>query len=62
MNEPPVITLRRLANGYQVSQAIHVMAREALPLTSTGKVQKFRLAEALARGQVLHSDILPREA
>ena len=26
MNEPPVITLRRLANGYQVSQAIHVMA------------------------------------
>ena len=48
--------------AYKVPQAIHVMAREALPLTSTGKVQKFRLAEALARGQVLHSDILPREA
>ena len=47
--------------AYKVPQAIHVMAREDLPVTSTGKVQKFRLAEQLARGQVLHSDISPRE-
>ena len=47
--------------AYKVPQAIHVMAREALPLTSTGKVQKFRLADQLG-GQVLHSDISPREA
>jgi fatty-acyl-CoA synthase len=47
--------------AYKVPQAIHVMAREALPLTSTGKVQKFRLAEQLG-GQVLHSDISSREA
>jgi fatty-acyl-CoA synthase len=33
--------------AYKVPQAIHVMAREALPLTSTGKVQKFRLADQL---------------
>ena len=33
--------------AYKVPQVIHVMAREALPLTSTGKVQKFRLAEQL---------------
>jgi fatty-acyl-CoA synthase len=46
--------------AYKVPQAIHVMAREDLPVTSTGKVQKFRLAEQLARGQVLHSDISPR--
>ena len=52
--------------AYKVPQAIHVMAREELPVTSTGKVQKFRLAEQLARGrargQVLHSDISPRAA
>jgi fatty-acyl-CoA synthase len=47
--------------AYKVPQAIHVMAREALPLTATGKVQKFRLADQL-RGQVLHSDISSREA
>ncbi len=34
--------------AYKVPQAIHVMAREHLPVTSTGKVQKFRLAEQLA--------------
>jgi fatty-acyl-CoA synthase len=34
--------------AYKVPQEIHVMAREALPLTSTGKVQKFKLAEQLA--------------
>ncbi len=34
--------------AYKVPQEIHVMAREHLPLTSTGKVQKFRLAEQLA--------------
>ena len=34
--------------AYKVPQEIHVMAREALPVTSTGKVQKFRLAEHLA--------------
>ena len=34
--------------AYKVPQAIHVMARDALPVTSTGKVQKFRLAEQLA--------------
>jgi len=34
--------------AYKVPQEIHVMARENLPLTSTGKVQKFRLAEQLA--------------
>ena len=38
--------------AYKVPQAIHVMPREALPVTSTGKVQKFRLAEQVARGQV----------
>ncbi|HEX5530831.1 MAG TPA: AMP-binding protein [Methylomirabilota bacterium] len=46
--------------AYKVPQAIRVMAREDLPVTSTGKVQKFRLAEKLARGQVVHSDISPR--
>ena len=34
--------------AYKVPQEIHVMAREHLPLTSTGKVRKFRLAEQLA--------------
>ena len=34
--------------AYKVPQEIHVMAREALPVTSTGKVQKFKLAEQLA--------------
>ncbi|MGH7372945.1 MAG: AMP-binding protein [Candidatus Rokuibacteriota bacterium] len=34
--------------AYKVPQQIRVMAREGLPLTSTGKVQKFRLAEILA--------------
>jgi len=34
--------------AYKVPQEIHVMRREDLPLTSTGKVQKFRLAEHLA--------------
>jgi fatty-acyl-CoA synthase len=34
--------------AYKVPQEIHVMTREDLPLTGTGKVQKFRLAEKLA--------------
>jgi fatty-acyl-CoA synthase len=34
--------------AYKVPQEIHVMRREDLPLTSTGKVQKFLLAEQLA--------------
>jgi len=34
--------------AYKVPQEIHVMTREDLPLTATGKVQKFRLAEKLA--------------
>jgi fatty-acyl-CoA synthase len=34
--------------AYKVPHAIHVMRREDLPVTSTGKVQKFRLAEQLA--------------
>jgi len=34
--------------AYKVPQQIHVMIREDLPVTSTGKVQKFRLAELLA--------------
>jgi fatty-acyl-CoA synthase len=43
--------------AYKVPQEIYVMAREALPVTSTGKVQKFRLAEQLAaaRGQLARS-------
>jgi fatty-acyl-CoA synthase len=36
--------------AYKVPQAIHVMAREELPVTGTGKVQKLRLAEQLAAG------------
>jgi fatty-acyl-CoA synthase len=39
---------RHALAAYKVPQEIHVMAREALPVTSTGKVQKFRLAEQLA--------------
>src|SRR5215467_8373240 len=34
--------------AYKVPQEIHVVTREELPLTATGKVQKFRLAEKLA--------------
>ena len=33
--------------AYKVPQEIHVMKREDLPITSTGKVQKFRLAQHL---------------
>ncbi|HSB42092.1 MAG TPA: AMP-binding protein [Methylomirabilota bacterium] len=35
--------------AYKVPAEIRVMAREDLPVTSTGKVQKLRLAEILAR-------------
>ena len=35
--------------AYKVPQEFHVMAREDLPVTGTGKVQKFRLAELLGR-------------
>jgi fatty-acyl-CoA synthase len=34
--------------AYKVPQEIHVVTRDDLPLTGTGKVQKFRLAEKLA--------------
>ena len=37
--------------AYKVPARIHVMAREALPVTGTGKVQKFRLAELLQDGR-----------
>lgn len=37
--------------AYKVPAEIHVMSREDLPVTSTGKVQKFRLAEKLASGR-----------
>ena len=37
--------------SYKVPAEIHVMSREDLPVTSTGKVQKFRLAEKLAAGR-----------
>ena len=37
--------------AYKVPAEIHVMSREELPVTSTGKVQKFRLAEKLAVGR-----------
>jgi fatty-acyl-CoA synthase len=36
--------------AYKVPAQIHVMAREDLPVTGTGKVQKFRLAEQLQGG------------
>jgi fatty-acyl-CoA synthase len=36
--------------AYKVPREIHVMTREDLPVTGTGKVQKFRLAERLAAG------------
>jgi fatty-acyl-CoA synthase len=38
--------------AYKVPQQIHVMRREDLPVTGTGKVQKFRLAEILAGASV----------
>jgi len=37
--------------AYKVPREIHVMSREDLPVTGTGKVQKFRLAERLAAGR-----------
>jgi acyl-CoA synthetase (AMP-forming)/AMP-acid ligase II len=39
--------------AYKVPQEIHVVTREDLPLTGTGKVQKFRLAEKLAAARGL---------
>jgi fatty-acyl-CoA synthase len=36
--------------AYKVPAQIHVMAREDLPVTGTGKVQKFRLAEQIQGG------------
>ena len=41
---------REALAAYKVPREIRVMAREALPVTSTGKVQKLRLAEQLAAG------------
>jgi fatty-acyl-CoA synthase len=37
--------------AYKVPAEIHIMSREGLPVTSTGKVQKLRLAEMLAAGR-----------
>jgi len=69
MNEPPVLTLRRLANGYQVSQAIHVMAvlgiadllydgprasDDLAAATDTDPGALYRLLRALASVGVLH--------
>jgi hypothetical protein len=71
MSEPPVLTLRRLANGYQVSQAIHVMAvlgiadllgdgprasDELAAATDTDPGALYRLLRALASIDVLHED------
>jgi len=46
--------LRVLCKGalaaYKVPRDLYVMTREALPVTGTGKVQKFRLVEMLASG------------
>jgi fatty-acyl-CoA synthase len=41
--------------AYKVPQAVHVMQREDLPVTGTGKVQKFRLAEKLAAARAAAS-------
>jgi fatty-acyl-CoA synthase len=41
--------------AYKVPQEIHLMTREELPLTGTGKVQKFRLAEQLAAARHVDS-------
>ena len=38
--------------AYKVPQEIRIVRREDLPLTSTGKVQKFRLAETLAAARL----------
>jgi fatty-acyl-CoA synthase len=35
--------------AFKVPQAFRVLKRDELPVTATGKVQKFRLAEMLAR-------------
>jgi fatty-acyl-CoA synthase len=37
--------------AYKVPREIHVMTREDLPVTGTGKVQKLQLAERLAAGR-----------
>jgi fatty-acyl-CoA synthase len=48
--EPEVLhaLCRDALAAYKVPQEIHLMKREELPITGTGKVQKFRLAERLA--------------
>ena len=71
MSEPPVLTLRRLANGYQVSQAIHVMAvlgiadllgygprasDDLAAATDTDAGALYRLLRALASVGVVHED------
>jgi fatty-acyl-CoA synthase len=46
-------TLRAFCNAalaaFKVPQEFRVMRRDELPVTATGKVQKFKLAEILAR-------------
>jgi Dimerisation domain len=71
VSDPPLVTLRRLANGYQVSQAIHVMAvlgiadlladglrasDDVAAETETDADTLYRLLRALASVGVLHED------
>jgi hypothetical protein len=71
VSEPPLVTLRRLANGYQVTQAIHVMAvlgiadlvaegprasDDLAAATDTDADALYRLLRALASVGVLHED------
>jgi fatty-acyl-CoA synthase len=44
---------REALAAYKVPREIRLVAREELPVTGTGKVQKFRLAEQLATGRGL---------
>jgi hypothetical protein len=71
VSEPPLVTLRRLGNGYQVSQAIHVMAElgiadlladgprasdELASATEADSDALYRLLRALASVGVLRED------
>jgi hypothetical protein len=71
VSEPPLVTLRRLANGYQVTQAIHVMAvlgiadlladgpragDDLAAATDTNADALYRLLRALASVGVLQED------
>jgi O-methyltransferase domain/Dimerisation domain len=71
MSAPPVVTIRRLASGYQVSQAIHVMAvlgiadlladgprssDDLAAATETNADALYRLLRAFASVGVVHED------